>query len=234
MYTAKKILIAEDDLNIRELMEEALNKTYEIISVDNGFSALTKAKEEIPGLIILDLFLPRMDGINVCRKLKADEKTKNIPVLVVSAYNKKELIVALLRIGIKNFLAKPFEIDHLVNRVKKLYVSPSVSSELTNLQIKYAPSTDILNIKIAGELASNDSPVLISDIDNQLKENIKKVILNISDLNTFGIDQVTILEQIKDHFHENKINFQISTGSTNNLRANLLKNSQLRENLLTY
>ena len=234
MSSDKKVLIAEDDEGISELMEEALNKTYDIVRVDNGFSAVTKAKEEIPGLIILDLFLPRMDGINVCKKLKANPLTKNIPILVVSAYNKKELIVALLRLGVKNFLAKPFEIDNLVKRVNELYTPLTASSELANLKVKYAPASDLLNIKITGNLTSADSPVLINDIEGQLTDKIKKIILNVNRLDSFGTDQVDIIEKMKDHFQDNEINFKISTGGSSNLKTNLLKNSRLRENLQVY
>lgn len=233
MYTPKKILIAEDDPNIRTLMEEALNKTYEIISVDNGFSAYTKAKEEAVGLIILDLFLPRMDGLTVCRKLKSEEQTNNIPILIVSAYNKKELIVALLKLGIKHFLAKPFDMNIFIKRVDELFIPPAISQKFTNLKIKYSLNKDILNVKLVGELVSHDFPVLINDINNQVKGDINKIILHLNDLNSFGMDQLNIIEQLKDHFLENKINFKITAGGSNNLRANLLKNSALKENLLT-
>lgn len=233
MYTAKTILIAEDDSSIRELLEESLNSLYDVISVDNGYSAYIKASEENPGLILLDLFLPRMDGITVVKKLKANDRTKNIPILVVSAHNKKELIVTLLKLGVRHFLAKPFEINNLVKRVGELYQDSAAASDLANLKIKYSPNSNILNVKLVGDLVTNDSPVLINDISHQINKDIEKIILHINDLDSFGMDQVAAIERVKEYFKENDIGFHVSAGHSTSLRANLLKNSVLKDNLLT-
>ncbi len=235
MEKMSKILAVDDDHSILELIEEALGeKGYEVITVDNGYTAYSKAKEGNIGLIILDLFIPRIDGVSLCQKLKALELTKNIPVLIISGQAKKEMIVKLLRLGIRHFLAKPFDVDKLVNRVNELYSSVSASSTLTNLKVKYSPAMNILNIKLVGELMSTDSPVLISDIGNQLKKDTKKIMLSIADLNSFGAEQVNTLQKIRDHFQANNIKFNISSGNLKDLRVNLLKNSSLKENLLTY
>ncbi len=237
MDKTNKILVVDDDPNILELMEETLGeKGYDVISVDNGYSAFLKAKEEEIGLIVLDLLIPRIDGVSLCQKLKALGSTKNIPILIISAHAKKELVVKLLRLGVNNFLTKPFDVDKLINRVNELYSSSTdpAPSVLTNLKVKYAPGMNILNIKLIGELASTDPPVLISDIGNQLQKDIKKIMLNVADLNAFGVEQVNAIQKIKDHFEANDIKFNISTGNLKDLRINLLKSSKLKENLLTY
>jgi len=235
MNYIKKILVADDDENIVELIREALtDEGYSIISADNGMLAAIKAKEELPSLIILDLSLPRMDGLNVCKKLKAQDETKDIPILIISAQNKKEIVIELLKLGVKNFLAKPFNVDNLIKRVDALYPDNTPSAGLTNLKIKYMPSLDILNIKLAGELAENDTPVLMSDIDTRISQNIHKIILNVIDLQSFGMEQINVLEDIKNHFLENNIKFKITAGNSRDLRSNLIKSSKLKEDLLMY
>ncbi|MBU1077625.1 MAG: response regulator [Spirochaetes bacterium] len=235
MQYIKKILVADDDENIVELIREALtDEGYSIISADNGLLASIKAKEDQPGLIILDLSLPRMDGLNVCKKLKAQDETKDIPILIISAQNKKEIVIELLKLGVKNFLAKPFNVDNLINRVNTLYPENTPSVQLTNLKIKYMPNMDILNIKLAGELAENDTSVLMNDIDNRISQNIHKVILNVIDLQSFGMEQINVLEDIKNHFLGNNIKFKITAGNSRDLRSNLIKSSKLKEDLLMY
>ncbi len=235
MNDIKKIIIADDEPNIVELIKDTLtDKGYIVIPANNGLSTVIKAKKERPGLIILDLFLPRMDGIKVCKKLKSLDETKNIPVLIISAQTKKEIVIELLRLGIRNFLAKPFNINNLIKRVNQLYLQCIPSSQLTKFKIKYMPSMDILNIKLIGDLAENDTSILVNDINNRITENIHKIILNIMELNTFGTEQINVLEDIKDHFQENNIKFKITAGSSKKLRSNLLKNSKLKENLLIY
>lgn len=235
MNDIKKVLVAEDDPNIMELIKESLtDEGYLVIPADNGLLASIKAKEELPGLIILDLFLPRMDGLKVCRKLKTQDDTKNIPILVISGNTKKETVVDLLRLGVRNFLAKPFDVENLVHRVDELYPDRVPVSKLTNLKIKYMPNLDILNVKLAGELGENDAPVLVDDIDNRIDKKIHKIILNVIELKTFGMEQINVLEDIKEHFIANDIKVKVTAGSSKDLRSNLLKNSKLREDLLMY
>ncbi len=235
MNDVRKIVVADDDSNILDLMKESLTDAgFNVIPADNGLSAFIKAKEEHPGLLILDLYLPRMDGVKVCQKLKSSDETKDIPILIVSAHTKKEIVVQLLRLGVNHFIAKPFDVDKLIARVNELYPDRVPSSHLAKLKIKYMPNLDILNIKLVGELGQNDTPILLNDITGRVSQNIHKIILNVMDLDTFGMEQVNVLEDIKDHFQENQIKFKITAGSTKDLRTNLLQNSKLKENLILY
>jgi len=238
MEKANKILVVDDDPNILTLAEETLGeKGYEVIISDNGYNAWLKAKEEDIGLIILDLFIPRIDGVTLCQKLKSLDVTKDIPILIISGHAKKEIIVRLLQLGIRHFLAKPFDIEQLISRVNELFISGNESpnlSKLPNLKVKYSPGLNMLNIKLIGELTDTDSPVLINDIDNQLKNDTNKILLSIADLNSFGMEQVSVLQKIRDHFEANNIKFSITANNLKDLRINLLKNSALKENLLTY
>jgi len=86
MSEGKKILIVDDDLTLREMYEERLKfDGFVVIGASDGEEALKKAAEEMPDLILLDIMMPKMNGIDVFNQLRADEKTKNIPVIVLTA-----------------------------------------------------------------------------------------------------------------------------------------------------
>ncbi|MDD5066173.1 MAG: response regulator [bacterium] len=235
MKTEKKVLVVDDDTNLQNLVEETLNyEGYEVVTADNGYSAISMIKEEAPGLIILDLIIPRLDGFKLCKKLKEDIKTRNIPILVISAQTRREVIIELLKLGIKNFLAKPFNVNDLVKRVKELYIQSPSLPELSNLTVKYFTNNDILNIKLAGALTIEDIPILIKNIEQRVFDAIGKVILNVIDLENLDTDEIKMLEEIKNYFEPRNVKIKITAGDSKSLRSNLLIHSSLKENTLVY
>jgi len=118
----RKILIADDDPNIVKLIETVLSERhFTVVKTNDGCAVISKAKKEHPDLIILDMMLPHVDGYQICEQLKELTETKSIPILVISAHTSRQLILNLHAIGINNYMAKPFNIQELVNRVEFLY-----------------------------------------------------------------------------------------------------------------
>lgn len=120
-----KILLVEDELFVRELYERVLRQAgFEISSAVDGEEGLKLAQER-PDLILLDIMLPKMNGINVLKSLKADEKTKSIPVLLLTNLGQESVIKEALRIGAKGYMMKmrltPYEI---VGHVKDFLQNP--------------------------------------------------------------------------------------------------------------
>ena len=114
----KKILIVDDDPVILSLVEEILSKKhYTILKTDDGISVLPKVHSEHPDLIILDIMLPNISGFEICEKLKKDNATKNIPILIISGHISRQLILNLHALGIHNCLSKPFDTDDLINQL---------------------------------------------------------------------------------------------------------------------
>ena len=115
------ILIAEDEADIRQLVSFNLEReTYKTITAGDGKEALTLATSKIPDLIILDLMLPIMDGFSVFKELKIDSRTKDIPVIMLTAKAQLDDIIAGLEMGADDYLTKPFSPKELVLRVKAL------------------------------------------------------------------------------------------------------------------
>lgn len=119
MFGPAKVLVIEDEDDIRELLIYALRKDgYSVIGVSSGEEGLRKARSEEPDLIVLDLMLPGMDGLDVCRVLKSEDNGKKIPVIIVSAKGEEADIIAGLELGADDYITKPFSPKILLARTR--------------------------------------------------------------------------------------------------------------------
>ena len=104
---AKKILIIEDDYFIRELYERQLKKReYDVVSAADGAEGLVKAAEESPNLILLDIMLPKLNGLDLLGTLKAKPETKDIPVVLLTNLGQESVIKEGFKLGAKGYLIK--------------------------------------------------------------------------------------------------------------------------------
>ncbi len=115
----EKILVVDDEEDIRELVGYNLTKEgYNILTADSGERALTKARSALPDLIVLDLMLPGIDGLEVTKKLKDSQETKAIPIVMLTAKGEEADIVTGLELGADDYITKPFSPRVLSARVK--------------------------------------------------------------------------------------------------------------------
>ncbi|MFH0777726.1 MAG: response regulator [Candidatus Eisenbacteria bacterium] len=115
----QKILVVEDDPNIRQVLELQLQGAgYQVQAVEDGIKALEAVARELPDLILLDLMMPRMDGYEVCRRLKEDFHTSRVPVIMVTAKASTAEKVEGLECGANDYLTKPYNSKELIARVK--------------------------------------------------------------------------------------------------------------------
>ena len=116
-----KVLVVDDEEDIRELVQLNLApEGCEVLTCETGERALELARNKLPNLIILDLMLPGIDGLDVCKKLKADAKTKSIPILMLTAKAEETDIVIGLELGAEDYVTKPFSGKVLVARVRRI------------------------------------------------------------------------------------------------------------------
>jgi two-component system alkaline phosphatase synthesis response regulator PhoP len=112
------ILVVEDEADIQELLEYTLGKDgYRVDVTDRGEEALELAQEHLPALVVLDLMLPGLDGLEVCRRLKRVEQTRGIPVIILTAKGEEEDVVAGFEAGADDYVTKPFSPKVLSARV---------------------------------------------------------------------------------------------------------------------
>ncbi|QGG47933.1 response regulator transcription factor [Heliorestis convoluta] len=116
-----KILVVEDDSNILELVKFNLEKEgHQVEEALDGESAIIKLQEELPDLVILDLMLPRLDGLEVCRRIRSRSRSSNLPVMMLTAKGEEVDKVLGLEMGADDYMTKPFSPRELVARVKAL------------------------------------------------------------------------------------------------------------------
>lgn len=125
----EKILIVDDEENILELLRFNLENTgYNVISANNGISALEKVKSERPKLVLLDVMLPKLDGLDVCKEIKKDNNLKNTSIIMLTAKGEELDKILGLELGADDYITKPFSIRELLARVKAV-LRRSVSAE---------------------------------------------------------------------------------------------------------
>ncbi len=114
-----RILVVEDDEDIMELLVCSLEReNYSVAKAASGEEALKKVAKSAPDAILLDLMLPEIDGLEVCRRLKAEKATSGIPVIMVTARGAESDVVAGLELGAEDYVVKPFRPKELVARVR--------------------------------------------------------------------------------------------------------------------
>jgi len=115
----KKIVVIEDEPDILEVLTYNLRREgFEVSGAQSGSVGLSLIRREMPDLVLLDLMLPGMDGIEICRALKADPQTGNILIIMVTAKGEESDIVLGLGVGADDYVSKPFSPKELIARVK--------------------------------------------------------------------------------------------------------------------
>jgi DNA-binding response OmpR family regulator len=118
---SKKILLVEDEKNIVLGVTICLRSAGLIVDVaEDGVDALSKIEVEKPDLVLLDLVMPRLNGLDALQAMKENEKTKDIPVIVLSARAQEEDIQRAMELGAADYMAKPFRPDELLAVIQRV------------------------------------------------------------------------------------------------------------------
>jgi len=116
-----RILVVDDEIYIVHILDFSLGmEGYEVVTALDGEEALRKATESKPDLIVLDIMMPKMDGYETCKALKADERTKDIPVILLSAKGRNVDMQTGYDVGADEYITKPFSPRKLVDRINTM------------------------------------------------------------------------------------------------------------------
>lgn len=123
----KKILVVDDELDVQNILLFRLEiNGYLVIAASDGEDGLERIKKDNPSLVLLDLMLPKINGFEVCRMLKFDDKYKNMPIIILSALDKEEDRKKAMESGADAYFLKPFDLEELLTKIKILLAERQV------------------------------------------------------------------------------------------------------------
>src|SRR5882724_4087142 len=151
-----KILTVDDSKTVRIIVRKAF-KSYncEVIEASNGLEGLAAAAKESPNLILLDVTMPVMDGVEMLTKLKADPTLKAIPVIMLTAEGGRDNVLKIAKIGVRDYLVKPFKEEVLVEKCSRIIELKPIGEAIP----KAKSFSDPANILIV-----EDKPVIFQQI----------------------------------------------------------------------
>ncbi len=117
----RRILLADDEEDIKTIVKMFLETNgYEVVTAFDGLDAIEKVKESKPDLVLMDIMMPVIDGIEVTRQLKADEATRDIPIVMLTAAAKSAMVEQALQAGAVDYIAKPFDPERLTEVIANI------------------------------------------------------------------------------------------------------------------
>jgi CheY-like chemotaxis protein len=129
------ILIVDDEARVRDLLLELLApEGYNILTASDGKEAMDLVLKSKPDLILLDIRMPRLDGITFCRALRLDREARTIPVIVITAVNSRDRLEEAMAAGADDFIGKPFDATELKIRIRSMLKLKHISDEVERLQ----------------------------------------------------------------------------------------------------
>lgn len=212
------ILIAEDNIELLDYLGDVLQEHFRVAKTQNGREAYDQTHSLFPDLIISDIMMPEMDGIELCEKLKKDIRTSHIPIILLTALESVQDRISGLNTGADSYMSKPFDDDLLITQINNLLNSRKVlresfNSEKTEVQYKYK---DL-------------------DMDKKLLLNAIKIIdLNLTDENFSVDDLASKLNLSRTHLYR-KLKSLTNQSATEFIRYNRLKHAVklMKENELS-
>ncbi len=131
---APRILVVDDDQEVAKSIEATLRRNYQVSVVYSGLAAIKEARMHRPSLVVLDVAMPGIDGLETCRKLRADSVLADIPILFLTAMARTEDRLAGFKAGADDYLTKPFNLEELQLRIEAILrrVLPYTAPQLGN------------------------------------------------------------------------------------------------------
>ena len=190
-----KLLVVEDDKEIRKYLREILGREYQVLEAEDGLQGLELVIKELPDCVITDVMMPEMDGIELCKKIKTNEKTCHIPVILLTAKTAIEQRIEGLEVGADSYIPKPFNVTHLRTRVRKLI-------ELRrSIKEKYEGKHELREEDI--KIKSVDEKML-EKIDQIIKEQISDPNLSVETLSRqIGVSRSQLQRKFKQLTNQN-------------------------------
>jgi len=178
------LLIVEDNTELAQLIKETLAPQYHIITAENGLQGWEASTSEIPDLIISDVMMPEMDGFALCEKIRQDERTCHIPVILLTAKSAQSDQVAGLQQGADLYLTKPFSTKVLELNIQNLLAARQ--------RIKQKLTKELVRVQITGaEKPESEEEILSNNLDKAFLEKVMLLINKHIDNPEFGVEMLS-------------------------------------------
>ena len=211
------ILLVEDNDDFRFYLKENLRLQYKVFEATNGLEGWQKALSVHPSLIVSDINMPYMDGIQLCKKIKEDKRTGHIPVILLTALNDEKNQIQGLKTGANDYITKPFNFEVLIAKVKNILV---LNDTLKNT---YTKRVEVLTPKVKSE-SSNDK--LIKKIVLYIEDNLTDTQLSVETLSRHvGLSRGTLYNKLLELTGQTPVEFIRSVKLDK--AAELLENNEL-------
>jgi CheY-like chemotaxis protein len=135
MSNKKTIVIADDEPFILSAVNDTLSDDYNVITATNGKSALTMIRKHKPDMVVLDVMMPEMDGVEVVRELKNDETLAYIPVILLTAKGQMMDIEKGFKSGVNAYMVKPFSPEKLMEKIEELFEVEKMKEKVTKARV---------------------------------------------------------------------------------------------------
>ncbi len=120
MDIKKKVLIVDDEPNVRRLLHTILSKTFEVFEAEDGRQAIEMATTQRPDVVLMDMMMPKVDGLTACHMIKNDPATKMIPVIMVTAIGFELNVKLSQQMGASGYVTKPFSSEDLLDKIAQV------------------------------------------------------------------------------------------------------------------
>jgi CheY-like chemotaxis protein len=131
----QRILIVDDEAPMRELLLESLSpEGYDLVAATDGRDALNQVLRQAPDLILMDVRMPKLDGVTLCKALRIEKETQTIPIIVLTALASRDRLEECMAAGADDFISKPFDVVELRIRVRAMLKLKHVNDEVDRLQ----------------------------------------------------------------------------------------------------
>jgi signal transduction histidine kinase/DNA-binding response OmpR family regulator len=188
----QKIVIVEDDSEIRDYLTEALSENYDITGCENGKKGLAAVLKQMPDLVISDVMMPEMDGTTLCSKIKTNNATSHIPVVLLTAKSREEDQLEGLEMGADAYIVKPFNMDILRRTIDNL-----IHSHHT-LQLKFGRNDQLEELVDDIKVKSPDEK-LLERVMQAINHNLNNADLNVDKIaDEVGISRVHLHRKMKE------------------------------------
>ena len=168
----RQVLVIEDDSAIAEVLEYNLEREgYDVERSSDGRDGLRVARSGMPDLVILDLMLPGIDGIEICRELRSDKATKNIPILMLTAKSEETDQIIGFSVGADDYVTKPFSVKVLMQRVRVLMSRRQKTSESEEDSLELH---GIRLDRVAHQVFCDDKPLPLTPTEYRLLETMMR------------------------------------------------------------